>query len=341
MSAAVAGEVESEKKMLPTGDVVEDSSEIMMCCANCGVAAGDDTKLKKCNGCYLVKYCGVDCQREHRPQHKEACKKRAAELRDELLFRQPESSHNGDCPICCLPHSLDQKKSTMLPCCSKLICDGCDCADKKRQVDRILRERSSQNGLNLQRKCLFCNILVPSGPEDCMNHLMKRVKANDSFAMCQLAGLLRAQGDYKNAVEYWTKSAGLGNITAHHYLSLMYRLGHGVEKNKKKELHHMQEAAIGGHPEARHNLGTYENGRGMHERAVKHFIIAANLGFDHSLASLRIYYREGKVSKDDFTAALRGHQASVDATKSHQREEAEGFAKWELECQRKGLFPSS
>ena len=34
-------------------------------------------------------------------------RKRAAVLRDELLFKQPESSHLGDCPICCLPLPLD------------------------------------------------------------------------------------------------------------------------------------------------------------------------------------------------------------------------------------------
>ena len=61
MRAAVAGEVEIESdKMMQTGDVVEDSSSEIMICANCGVTAGGDIKLKKCNGCYLVKYCGVD-----------------------------------------------------------------------------------------------------------------------------------------------------------------------------------------------------------------------------------------------------------------------------------------
>ena len=38
-------------------------------------------------------------------------------------------------------------------------------------------------------------------------------------------------------------------------LSLMYRDGQGVEKDKKKELYHLEEAAIGGHPDVRHNLG--------------------------------------------------------------------------------------
>jgi hypothetical protein len=74
-------------------------------CASCGIAQVDDTKLKKC-ACNLVKYCGVECQTNHRLQHKKACKKRLAELRDDKLFTQPDESHWGECPICCLPHSL-------------------------------------------------------------------------------------------------------------------------------------------------------------------------------------------------------------------------------------------
>jgi hypothetical protein len=42
------------------------------------------------------------------------CKMRAAELRDEILFEQPESTHLGDCPICLLQLSLDQKNLTMM-----------------------------------------------------------------------------------------------------------------------------------------------------------------------------------------------------------------------------------
>eukprot|EP00984_Skeletonema_dohrnii_P006566 scaffold2352_cov90-Skeletonema_dohrnii-CCMP3373.AAC.5 len=66
------------------------------CCASCGVTAVDDVRLKNCNACYLVKYCSIKCQKDHRPQHKKECRKRAAELRDEILFKQPESSFFGD-----------------------------------------------------------------------------------------------------------------------------------------------------------------------------------------------------------------------------------------------------
>jgi len=75
-----------------TSGVVEESDDIMYCAA-CGTAGIDDIKLKDCSACTLVKYCSVKCQKDHRPQHKKECKKRAAELRDELLFKQPESSH--------------------------------------------------------------------------------------------------------------------------------------------------------------------------------------------------------------------------------------------------------
>jgi hypothetical protein len=61
--------------------------------------------------CDFVRYCSDECLQDHRPEHEAKCEERAAELRDEILFRQPEGSHLGvgDCPICCLPFPLDPK----------------------------------------------------------------------------------------------------------------------------------------------------------------------------------------------------------------------------------------
>ena len=115
-------------------------------CAACGITSNDDgIKLKTCSGCKLVKYCGTKCQREHRPKHKLACKKRAAELRDELLLKKPESTHLGDCPICFIPLPLDRESKCMLmSCCSKLICKAC-CTNRNREMDD-----------GVQHKCPFC-----------------------------------------------------------------------------------------------------------------------------------------------------------------------------------------
>ena len=132
-----------------------------------GIAEGDDIKLKKC-ACQLVKYCSVKCQKDHRKQHKKECKKRKAELRDEILFQQPEGSYLGDCPICCLPLPIDLEKSILYSCCSKRICNGCNLADKLRQLEGSMDET-----------CPFCRKPAPSTDEVINELLMKRVEAND------------------------------------------------------------------------------------------------------------------------------------------------------------------
>eukprot|EP00984_Skeletonema_dohrnii_P001713 scaffold569_cov67-Skeletonema_dohrnii-CCMP3373.AAC.3 len=152
---------------------------------------------------------------------------------------------------------------------------------------------------------------------------MKRVEANDPAAMRQMGFYRNQEGDYDGAFEYWTRAAGLGDLGAHYELSVMYRKGHGVEKDKKKEVYHLEKAAIGGGPFARHNLGVKEHENGRPDRAVIHWIIAAKLGYDESMKTVKEGFMFGFVSKEDFAAALRGHQAAVDATKSPQREEAE------------------
>jgi len=100
------------------------------------------------------------------------------------------------------------------------------------------------------------------------------------------------------------------------------------EKDDKKEMYHLEKAAICGHIEARYNLAICEKMHDRIYRAVKHWIIAANLGCDRSIHDLKVCYGNGAVSKEDFAAALRAHQAAVDATKSPQRDAAEAFKKF-------------
>eukprot|EP00984_Skeletonema_dohrnii_P020250 scaffold9816_cov99-Skeletonema_dohrnii-CCMP3373.AAC.4 len=292
----------------------EDNAVDTSCCASCGIAEVDGIKLKECAGCDLARYCSDECQKNHKSLHEDACKKRAAELRDELLFKQPDSSHHGDCPICMIPLPLDPKKSTMKGCCSKLICNGCNHANNIREWE----ERRDP-------LCPFCREPLPTTKEERDKRRMKRIKANDPVAMTQWGGEQAQKGDHQSAFQYFTKAAELGDAAVHYNLSVLYDDGHGVEKDKGKEIYHLEEAAIGGHPYARFNLGVEEEKSGSIERAVKHLIIAANLGDDKSIKLLMRMFKEGKVSKVDLAAALRAHQAAVDATKSPHREAAEEY----------------
>ncbi len=282
-------------------------------CASCGDAGIDDVKLKQC-ACKLLKYCSVDCQKNHRPQHKKACKKRLGEIRDDNLFQQPDGSHHGECPICCLPLPLDDDKRTMNSCCSKTICFGCSYANQKREIEK-----------RLERKCAFCREPVPTTQVGSKKMAMERVKANDPVALSEMGKTRYHEGDYEGAVEYNAKAAALGDIDAHYHLSCLYHEGEGVEKDIKKEVYHLEEAAIGGHPSARFNLGNHEGRNGRIDRMVKHWIIAAKQGHDDALEAVKENFRRGYVSKDDSVSALRGHQVAVDATKSEQRTKAYAF----------------
>ncbi|KAK1734925.1 zf-MYND and TPR domain-containing protein [Skeletonema marinoi] len=239
------------------------------------------------------------------------CKERAAELRDEILFRQPVSSHLGECPICCLPLPIDSRQHKGQSCCSKIICMGCAQAHYLRQTEGQLDET-----------CPFCRQPQPKWEEEVGKNHLKRIESNNPFAMQQMGRMCHKEGDYESAFEYLTKAAELGDVGAHYNLSFLYQHGEGVEKDEKKELYHLEVAAIAGHPNARHNVGAHELRNCRNDRAVKHFIIAANLGYDGAIQALKKCYAGGVVSKEDFAVALRAYQAAVDATKSPQREAA-------------------
>ena len=148
----------------------------MMCCSSCGIVGGDDVKLMKCTACHLVRYCSVKCQKDHRPEHKRACKKRAAELRDGLLFKQPEGSHLGDCPICDLPIPIPKSQDTVgyttFRCCSKIVCNGCVLANNLREIEA-----------RLAPSCPFCRhpTLKTKAEMDLLTK--KRIEANDPVAL--------------------------------------------------------------------------------------------------------------------------------------------------------------
>ena len=289
----------------------EEAETDMMCCAACGIAEVDDIKLKDCDACKSIRYCSEDCQRNHRKQHEQKCKKRAAELRDEILFKQPENSCYGDCPICCLPLPVDVRMKNMLQtCCSTLICDGCCYTTQLHK------------GMNSKR-CSFCRHPIPATTAEAEANRMKRIEVNDPAAIRQMGVNCCKKENFDIAFQYLTKAAELGDIIAHYQLSDMYKNGE-VEKDEKKRVYHLEEAAIGGHPNARYELGMVEMGFGMErmDRVIKHLMIGANLGDEQSVIGLKGCYKYGFVIKEDFATALRAYQAVVDEAKSPEREAA-------------------
>ena len=143
-----------------------DDDDIISLCANCGEGEESAGDLKACTACKMVKYCNRDCQTAHRPQHKKACKKRAAELHDEKLFKQPPPAE--DCDICMLLLPSLDTGSKYKGCCGKRICSGCIYAVAKRDKK--------------EQKCPFCRTPAPTSKE-MIEQLNKRMKVDDAEAI--------------------------------------------------------------------------------------------------------------------------------------------------------------
>ena len=285
-------------------------------CANCGKGSeGDDSiQLKSCAACKMVKYCSRECQAAHRPQHKKECKKRAAELHEEALFKQPLKE---DCPICFLRMpSLDTGTAhEYMSCCGKVICSGCIYANTKMHV--------LSGGTN--DLCPFCRAPAPK-ENSSVEKMMKRIAVGDVEAMFIL-GCMYSQGtnglpqDRSKALELWHQAGELGfadanlNIGNEYYRA--YLNDDDVAMNMKKTKHYYELAAMGGNAKARYNLGAFEQHKGNTERALKHWMIAVRDGVIEALENIKQLY-----TKEDYAKAVRAHQAYLDEVKSEQRDEA-------------------
>jgi len=291
------------------------SSDSISICANCskGGEGDNDIQLKTCTGCKMVKYCSRECQIAHRPQHKKECKKRAAQLHDEKLFKQPPREE--DCPICFIRMPSLSSGHKYQTCCGKVVCIGCYYALS-----------GDINGL-----CPFCRTPAPAIQDDIFERNYKRIEMNDPEAHYNL-GFVYYNGKYDlpinhtKALELWHRAGELGCALAYQSIGSAYYTGVGVRKDMKKAQHYFELAAMRGHVKARHNVGSIENDAGNMDRALKHWIMAAGLGNIGSLTSIKHMFIRGQATKVDYNTALKAHQAYLDEIRSDQRDEAAAYS---------------
>ena len=286
-------------------------------CANCGKEGSDVTN--SCNKCKLVMYCNAACKKKHRHKHKKECEEHqrlaaehAAKLHDEALFEHPPSEYE-DCPICFQRMPSLPTGSRYKSCCGKTICNGCIYAVQMR--DRRLA------------LCPFCRTPTPASEEEAVKRIKKRIQAGDAEAMNSLAcdyrdGKCGFPQNYTKALDLWHQAAELGFINTYCSIGYAYEYGRGVDIDKKKARHYYELAAMGGDVYARHNLGSFEGRADNMDRALKHFMIAVRDGYTNSLKTIKLMYKDGQVTKDDYSKALRSYQEYLNEVKSSQRDEA-------------------
>ena len=288
-------------------------------CANCG--EGDDVN-NIYNKCKVVKYCNATCKKKHKKKHKKQCEEQvrlaaehAAKLHDIELFKQPPPLE--DCPICFLQLPCLGSGSKYYACCGKLICSGCSYAPV---YDNQGNEVDSE-------KCPFCRIPTPHTDEENIKRYKVRMEAGDAEAIYNMGcyfynGRYGFQQDYTKALELWHRAGELGYAASYCNTGYFYHTGTGVELDKRKAIHYYELAAIGGDGSARYNLGNMEENAGNLDRAVKHYLIAVGCGHVKSLNMIQKLCKNGNVTKDDYTKALRARQAYLGEIKSPHRDKA-------------------
>ena len=314
-------EISSNKKECTSCELlndmrISDGSADVSTCASCGRVGEKDSNLKACTACKLVKYCNRECQIAHRPQHKKQCKKRAAELHDEALFKQPPLPFE-DCPICFLRMPSKISGSTYMACCGKVICNGCIHAVKTKTKKHSL--------------CVFCRTPEPASSLEEKERIKKRAEEGDTLAIYNMGSNYFSGDDgfeqnYVMALELFHKAGKLGYAPAYTNIGYAYRHGEGVDRNGKKAKHYYELAAVDGNEVARNNLGCIEAGAGNWDRALKHWMIAARNGYTNSLERIKELYTEGNATKDDYLNALSAYQEYLNEIKSVQRDNAAAFS---------------
>ena len=291
-------------------------------CANCGKGEEASGDLKSCASCKMVKYCSRDCQIAHRPQHKRECKRRAAELHDEKLFK--DHPPTKDCPICMVPLPIDgENKEIFKTCCGKTLCTGCQIV--------MTREAKKKGKKFEENLCAFCRKPEYKTTDDLMKRLKGHIDKGNTDAICFLGcmyirGLYGLPQDYRKANELFLQAGEMGCASAYYNLGRSHEKGLGVEIDIKKAKYYFESAAMMGDVQARCLLGAHEideeaSIQSIH-RSQKHFMVAARAGHTIALDVVKRGFIRGHVTKDEYAQTLRAYKKRYDEMKSDARDRA-------------------
>ena len=229
-----------------------------------------------------------------------------------------------DCPICFLPLPFDLNRMKYNLCCGQFVCDGCIFKSAMSLGRLTILKGPSPSDLALNHiehaPCAFCcSSKCFNSDEEQLALLLERVeqKQNDASAMCVLANWYDRSDHYEKWFESITYAAELGSCEA------AYDLGMRVYEGEQQQTL-LEQAARGGHIEARYELHRFYATTDSC-KAAHHVKIAACAGHDEALATVKQFYIEAVISKEDFATALRSHQSAHDERRSSDRDIAKEF----------------
>ncbi len=114
--------------------------------------------------------------------------------------------------------------------------------------------------------------------------------------------------DYREAMEWYRKAAGLGDAIAMSNIGQLYNHGHGVKRDYREAMKWYRKAAELGAAEAMTHIGgLYYNGEGVeqdYQEAMKWYRKVADLGNASAMHSIGLLYRNGHGVEQDYREAM-------------------------------------
>ena len=244
---------------------------------------------------------------------------------DNLLSAAQEETANIDlfapitereeCPICLIPLPLEENEIRFKICCGKCICKGC-------MYKHILTEM--KKGVPRHKiKCAFCCQPESTNTNKALKKLMKRKNPTAFITMSYqyLQGEEVFQSNTKS-LEMLIRAAELGYADAFGVIASSYEHGIAVELNMSKALEFYEVAAKKGSIPAHRWIAEIQNRNGNVDEGIKHYKVAASAGCQESMDALMKCYKHELVTKEDLAQTLYVYQASSNAMKSKDRDDA-------------------
>ena len=224
-----------------------------------------------------------------------------------------------ECPICLIPHPINDNETRFMPCCGKKICSGCVYKNVITQVKKGISPQKAHDDY----KCAFCRQKFM----DEIKALKKLMKKNNPEAFTLMAFKYQSgdrvfQSDTK-ALQMYIRAAELGDASAYGLIGTYYQEGILVEQNKSKAIEFYEVAAKkGAHLLAHRSLARFHGSNGDARKSIEHLKVVASAGNKKSMDDLMKAYKNKLLSKEDLSKTLRAYQTSSNETRSKDRDDA-------------------
>ena len=251
------------------------------------------------------------------------------ETKDIDLFAPINITEREECPICMIPLPYNEGEIIFKLCCGKKICRGCihkhylTLKAKSDAKGDLVKNLSDLAKLGL---CAFCRQPVVIKDNGKIKQLKKLMKKNNTQAFMMMADQYNeGQGVIQSntrAVEMYIRAAELGDADAYGNIGLAYELGDAVEQNISKSLEFYEVSAKKGSIVSHKHLASFLGNKGDILESIQHLKITACAGDKHSMDYLMEVYKDNLLTKEELTRTLRLCQASNNAMKSNDRDDA-------------------